>query len=178
MGHPGQSAESVRGHVPAGGKGEPRSGRIRLIYSDPKSDSLPIIGFATQVPAAEHVGGLRVAGRILGCHRSGTSLLCAIVRNLSDVHPEQPLGPDLRTGPGNPTGFHESASLFDVKGRHAAEAAVPGPGRRRSPWWWPWTPGERTPTVVVSGVTTRERAFAALLRLKRARLQHPDQLPQ
>jgi hypothetical protein len=55
-----------------------------------------------------------MTGWVLGCHRSGTSLLCSILRNLSPAHRERPLGPDLPASPDNPAGFHESASLVKV----------------------------------------------------------------
>lgn len=58
-----------------------------------------------------------MAGWVLGCHRSGTSLLCSILRNLSSSHREQPLGPDLPANPENPAGFHESVSLVEVNER-------------------------------------------------------------
>ncbi len=68
-----------------------------------------------------------MAGWVLGCHRSGTSLLCSILRTLSDAHREQPLGPDATRADAkspvevadldNPTGFHESASLVEVNER-------------------------------------------------------------
>jgi GT2 family glycosyltransferase len=37
----------------------------------------------------------------------------------------------------------------------------------RMVWWWPWFPGERLPSMVVSGETGRERGFTRLLRLRR-----------
>jgi hypothetical protein len=41
----------------------------------------------------------------------------------------------------------------------------------RMAWWWPWFPGERLPSTVVTGETARERAFTRLLRLFRASRQ-------
>lgn len=58
-----------------------------------------------------------MTGWVLGCHRSGTSLLCSILRNLSHADHEQPLGPDLGANPANPAGHHESASLMEVNER-------------------------------------------------------------
>lgn len=58
-----------------------------------------------------------MVGWVLGCHKSGTSLLCSILRNLSGAHREQPLGPDLPANLENPAGFHESASLVQVNER-------------------------------------------------------------
>jgi len=55
-----------------------------------------------------------MTGWVLGCHRSGTSLLCSILRNLSPAHRGRPLGADLPANPENPAGFHESASLVEA----------------------------------------------------------------
>jgi hypothetical protein len=57
-----------------------------------------------------------VPGWVLGCHRSGTSLLCSILRNLSGADGDR-LGPDLPANVENPTGFHESATLVAVNNR-------------------------------------------------------------
>lgn len=38
----------------------------------------------------------------------------------------------------------------------------------RMAWWWPWLPDGKLPASVVAGPTSRERAFARLLRLRRA----------
>lgn len=54
---------------------------------------------------------------VLGCHRSGTSLLCSVLRTLSSAHREQLLGPDMPANPANPAGYHESASLVEVNER-------------------------------------------------------------
>lgn len=54
---------------------------------------------------------------VLGCHRSGTSLLCSILRKLSNAHRERPLGPDLPANAANPAGYHETASLVEVNER-------------------------------------------------------------
>lgn len=58
-----------------------------------------------------------MAGWVLGCHRSGTSLLCSILRNLSTAHVEHPLGPDLPATPADPAGHYESVSLVEVNER-------------------------------------------------------------
>lgn len=55
-----------------------------------------------------------MTGWVLGCHRSGTSLLCSILRSLSNTHRDQLLGPGLPANPENPAGHHESAALVAV----------------------------------------------------------------
>lgn len=58
-----------------------------------------------------------MAGLVLGCHRSGTSLLSSILRSLSPADRGQPLGPDLPASQCNPVGHYESASLVKVNQR-------------------------------------------------------------
>lgn len=53
-----------------------------------------------------------MAGWVLGCHRSGTSLLSSVLRSLTGMHSEDLLGPDLDVHLANPTGFHESTALW------------------------------------------------------------------
>ncbi|MEX0728645.1 MAG: hypothetical protein WD065_20395 [Planctomycetaceae bacterium] len=58
-----------------------------------------------------------MAGWVLGSHRSGTSLLCSILRNLAASPHLEKLGPGLPTTIGNPAGYHESAALVEVNDR-------------------------------------------------------------
>lgn len=55
-----------------------------------------------------------VAGWVLGCHRSGTSLLSSTLRSLAAEHGGPSLGPDVVDDVVYPTGLHESAALVGV----------------------------------------------------------------
>lgn len=52
-----------------------------------------------------------MAGWVLGCHRSGTSLLCSIVRSCVDLNHQEVLGGDIPTTLANPIGHHESEAI-------------------------------------------------------------------
>lgn len=52
-----------------------------------------------------------MSGFVLGCHRSGTSLLAGILRRALQIGPGQTLGPDLPVSADNRLGFAESEAM-------------------------------------------------------------------
>lgn len=55
-----------------------------------------------------------MAGWVLGCHRSGTSLLCGLLRSATGLSHSDLLGGDIPDSAANPVGHHESAALLSV----------------------------------------------------------------
>lgn len=58
-----------------------------------------------------------MAGWVLGCHRSGTSLLCSLLRAATGLSHNDLLGGDIPDSVANPVGHHESAALLQVNER-------------------------------------------------------------
>lgn len=58
-----------------------------------------------------------MAGWVLGCHRSGTSLLCGLLRSATGLSHRDLLGGDIPDSVANPVGHHESAALLQVNER-------------------------------------------------------------